>query len=720
MAFNDIKNWAMLLESEELEREAWDKACEDAASAAAEADRDETDGCEVDQISMEDFGDSFLTTRALDKAETDYDETIDFSSYDLDEPEKEPAKLDEADQRELLTRIAAALERVAGTANLAAQDTVVLNETPAEDDDLFDDMVAEALEGADAEGKTEDDYAEMSAEEFKKILDKMPDGTPDAVKDAVADVYKVAEDYPINDAAPEILSQLSLPEQIDVVKKFMKNPALSKQALDNLKDDLSNMEDELRKTTAENLYMKRALYIQNKSFKEKGVSKDEENEFRELLGKLDDYQKSVLLGMPYRNGYAGHGEQRVFLNPEYLKYNRPGAVKRGDADDDDEPVDKDLAALGIAGGGYTFDPEKVGTYVAEPLEPGYYTFQFDPGRESPTGRLRNAELMRDRLEKEGWIKDYYENNIKPEIAAGVVAQNDGAAEGDVADQDVVQFTKMIRKMPKTEQDKLRDEMKAEAQTDDERAMIDAIFSGKAAYPDFKDLNAIAGIATDQKGGTGAGTQWADKHVNLRLLIMCEFLNIDAEDVALMRKFLRGNTKEARDTRAQIRNRMLKEIVEELQDDAAKLVPVYGVDGRLPRGDVRTEKTQFDKFVNVLLGIVLEHATPEEKEQIRGMYDDFQKNSQVRKWKSFLSNDENREYQKLIAKQRDNGADMTDDEQVRMMQLDLMRRGRPADEARKTAEEILAADDPEAVAKAKGASIDLMKSFLRGGSGTANI
>lgn len=125
MAFNDIENWARILENQESEEKAWDKAC-DEANAKVESDEvDEISEYDEDVVEMCDMGITEKEEEDAVQEEDEFDETIDFSKYRLnplteeDEDEKKDAeKVQEADTRELLTRIATALEKSAGTANL--------------------------------------------------------------------------------------------------------------------------------------------------------------------------------------------------------------------------------------------------------------------------------------------------------------------------------------------------------------------------------------------------------------------------------------------------------------------------------------------------------------------------------------------------------------------------------------------------------------------------
>lgn len=101
-------------------------------------------------------------------------------------------------------------------------------------------MLREANEEIDPDdvkdeyGYSANDYANMSAKEFKAVLDKLPQEMPVEVKQAVGDAYKVAADYPIDDKAWKVFIGLTLPEQLETIKKFMADPKLSDEAKRNL------------------------------------------------------------------------------------------------------------------------------------------------------------------------------------------------------------------------------------------------------------------------------------------------------------------------------------------------------------------------------------------------------------------------------------------------------------------------------------------------------
>ena len=123
---------------------------------------------------------------------------------------------------------------------------------------------------------------------------------------------------------------------------------------------------------------------------------------------------------------------------------------------------------------------------------------------------------------------------------------------------------------------------------------------------------------------------------------------------------------------------------------------------------------------------------------------FYNDTQVRKLKSklggaFTDKGENAEFQNLIAKERDNPNSMTDDDIRRLWELEFIRKGVDAEQAKSAAATIVGNPDQKqydsttntALTKAFGKSIwkkgelakstsELMKRFLRGGSGNANI
>lgn len=125
MAFNDIKAWREIMDAEEQEKTAYDKACEDAEERAAKAARDEYDELEQTQVDPAtcacDCGNDGCV--CLDDLE---DDEVDFSAYGVSEAdlgvgpadEHYPTARDLA--REPLVRIPAALGRPASDADLAA------------------------------------------------------------------------------------------------------------------------------------------------------------------------------------------------------------------------------------------------------------------------------------------------------------------------------------------------------------------------------------------------------------------------------------------------------------------------------------------------------------------------------------------------------------------------------------------------------------------------
>lgn len=462
-----------------------------------------------------------------------------------------------------------------------------------------------------------------------------------------------------------------------------------------------------------------------------------------MFKKLSNYQKELMLGRNVSNGYVKGGERRVFLNPRWIKQQPDNFIGGGD-DEDEEYLDMELAAIDadMARNGHKIADIKNTKFMTEPLAPGYYSTMFDPDHVTPTDKLKDAKLMAKRVEKTADIKDYYDRVIKPEIAAGEARRYDAEyGDKELADQDVVKFTKLLFSMPKTEKDKLYDEMMADARTDNEKNMIKALFSGKAAYPNFKDLNSLIGIDTGQTGKTGSGTENADKYINLKLLMMCELLNIAADECDVMRKTIRRESPQSmRDARAAIRKPMLEAILDEIDDkDAANLKRKFGIEGRIPDPNVRKEKKAFDKFVIMTFYAVVLMATPDEVKQLKGMFEDFRNNSQIRKWKNLLNNNDNYRYQQLVGVERDYPGQLAKDDLTELWQLEFMRHGMDHDGALKAAEEIVKKPDADKYSDKtnnvltqcfgnniwhkgvlKNKTDHLMRRFLRGGSGNAKL
>lgn len=129
MAFNDIKAWREIMDAEEQEKAAYDKACEDAEARAASAEQQEYDDLEQVQIDPDTVGCDCGNDGCvcLDDLE---DDEVDFSAYGIGEADLGVGPADEhyATARDLarepLVRIPAAVGRPASDADLAAQDVV--------------------------------------------------------------------------------------------------------------------------------------------------------------------------------------------------------------------------------------------------------------------------------------------------------------------------------------------------------------------------------------------------------------------------------------------------------------------------------------------------------------------------------------------------------------------------------------------------------------------
>lgn len=127
MAFSDISRWAEIMEAQENEKKAYDEACEKCEAEAAELDRKEIEELDEEEIDVE----TFEMTEAEGKAELadveEEDEEVDFEAYGV--KAGRDRQLDEADGREPLAAIAAALGKIASTANLAGEGAARLNES---------------------------------------------------------------------------------------------------------------------------------------------------------------------------------------------------------------------------------------------------------------------------------------------------------------------------------------------------------------------------------------------------------------------------------------------------------------------------------------------------------------------------------------------------------------------------------------------------------------
>lgn len=221
-----------------------------------------------------------------------------------------------------------------------------------------------------------------------------------------------------------------------------------------------------------------------------------------------------------------------------------------------------------------------------------------------------------------------------------------------------------------------------------------------------------GTGTDQKGFTGALTEFADKYIDLFLVIMCEILNVGMDQADEMRKIMKSNKQVDRDRRLVLRPEMLQAAMDELG--------IPGEATKLAKGHGGTGKAEFTNQVkHVFLRAFWDQIGPADRQQVKDMVKDFHDGQQVRKAKSHLGFDGNKRFQQLIAKGRDDEAGMSEAEWLELLKLNLKRFGWSDEKAEEAAEEILTNPDPEALKKMK-LDDTVVKHFLRGGSATANI
>lgn len=575
----------------------------------------------------------------------------------------------------------------------------------------------------------------------------------------------VADDYPISDEQWDKILKLPLGEQAAVIKKVIENnPGISEKAKKDLQADLDQTIDDIKRETRDQQYLGRAIQLQKTSYSRE-LTKDEKEEFLNIVNNnLDDDQKEILVNMPYITGLAGKYRTKVFLNPKWLQQARATAAG-GDSDDDDEQLDKELAALDsqIAhGGGYKFKETKPGEYPYIPSneEPGWKDYEFDP--DVPGTVQRRRELRHDVDDLSKTTSDYYDKHIagqdvpqdrKNAADDAIAGATDDNGDVEFLKRDVRDFIKVLNAIPKNERDELKQELVDAAETQGEKDMIAAIWSGDAGKVLSKsETNAKMGVGTDQGGKTGAGTEHADKWLNEIVLELCRFLNVAGDECNTMAANLRSEKESSREARKSVIGSMIQEICDEL--GLGIDVPKYeqrefsraGGAAKMKWKIRLADKKRLPLIVSQCIATIMADPSysAEEKEQLKNSFGTFQANSQVRKFKSGLSgtmtdSGTNDEYQELIAKERDHAEDMTSVETTRLWQLEFMRHGEAEDSALQAAEEITANPDRTSYSEQTNAVLtrtfgqniwkhgaltqrtsNLMKRFLRGGSGNANI
>lgn len=290
-----------------------------------------------------------------------------------------------------------------------------------------------------------------------------------------------------------------------------------------------------------------------------------------------------------------------------------------------------------------FDPDFPGMVAIRTGQQGdmdYVARQLKPGHKQRKKIWQRKELA-DKLGD-----DFYTNS--PEVWKTIIGSLEPDEIQEIKDQ-------LIDELPGSKADNQR--------------MLDYMLGGMKLKQ--KDIAAQAGYGGDQKGETGGLTQQSDKLINLLLFALATHLNVAGEYLDEFWKNLRSENTDSRNARKRLRPLIFGEICAELNVNLNALA--RGLKGVYPAYNRETvNKKAADKVVMMLFVREYDHMSADERGVVQEIFQKYENKNRVRKMISGLNPDQNTEFQDLIIRMRDDG-DLPDEDRVRLMQLDIMRK-----------------------------------------------
>ena len=251
-----------------------------------------------------------------------------------------------------------------------------------------------------------------------------------------------------------------------------------------------------------------------------------------------------------------------------------------------------------------------------------------------------------------------------------------------------------------------DELKAELIRDagdnrKERAFIEYLFRfGKERQVNLKDLLKEFGVAGDQTGDTGAGTQQGDAMVYVIVCALADAFNIMQNEVAELWRVKSAQAPSARDRNNNIEPRkyarhlackIIQDLFDELQEPGMPHVEIpqsspesYRLRGASGQKIKSNEWKEVQKKLGGLLSLIFLRGDKSDQADVtNALQARFRQYNggggergerQARKLKTYLNAKQNEEFQRLLEKVRTAFGQMTDEEKMRLVQLNRMRLG----------------------------------------------
>ena len=529
MAYRDIEMWKQILEAEDQEQKAYDEACAEREAEGRKLDEQEFWDCDQEEIDPKTMGiGDVAVSGSPELADVeDVDEDIDFSRYGIEEDEE----LNEADMREPLTAATAALGRPASTANLDSQDSVTLAEAIMElTKCLKEKKLAEAEDdqpaGAEAAGGEEEESPEYRAAAQAEAESK------EALEAAKRFYSQWLSD-------PDFRRRAALKTPEGAVKKV---PAGYWKKGKDGRNEITTADDP------------DPAKRQVRGYVVAGTDPNSElaRRFKGYFDLMTDVDKAAF------DTWAR--QQRRFATKHYAPKKPESANKRGDLHGKGGDDDDDVNPLAQHGLDQTFNADNADDGMFDDFDTGeefYSEFNPDYQTVSHEGVARHildvadAEAKKMGIGREEFFSMFKKLGELAKIRKTVLDK--GKKNRQLTDYQVEYIFSAL------DPEQL-DELKAELIRDaggnrKERAFIEYLFRfGKERQVNLKDLLKEFGVAGDQTGDTGAGTQQGDAMIYVIVCALADAFNIMQDEAAELWRVKSAQAPSARDRNSNIEPR----------------------------------------------------------------------------------------------------------------------------------------------------------------------
>ena len=506
MAYRDIEMWKQILEAEDQEQKAYDDACAECEAEGKKLDEQEFWDCDQEEIDPKTMGiGDVAVSESPELADVeDVDEDIDFSQYGIEEDEDE--ELNEADMREPLTAVTAALGRPASTANLDSQNSVTLAEAIMElTKCLKEKKLAEAEgdqpAGAEAAGGEEEESPEYQA--MKK-----------AEADSKEALEAAKKFYTQWLADPDFRRSAAFKTPEGAVKKV---PAGYWKKGKDGRNEITTADDPEGKPVRGTI--------------DAGTDPNSEpaQRFKSYFDRMSDVDKAEFDSWARR--------QRRFTTKQYAPHKAEDLNKKGDlhgkAGDDDDDVNP-LAQHGLD---QTFNADNADAdLMDDPTNGDEFYSEFNPDYQSISheGVAKHILGIADmEAKKLGITRDEYFAMFK-KMAEMTKIKNTVLAKGKEGKPLTdYQLEYIFSALDPDQLEELKAELLKDAGDNrKERQFVEYLFRiGKERQVNLKDLLKEFGIAGDQTGDTGAGTQQGDAMMYVIVCALADAYNIMQDEAA---------------------------------------------------------------------------------------------------------------------------------------------------------------------------------------------